>query len=347
MAEAWDAAAVEIRPMSLFSADTSADRMPVTVLTGFLGSGKTTVLNRLLKSPRFADTAVIVNEFGAVGLDHLLIEAVDGEMVLLKSGCICCSIRSDLETSLRELLARRDDGRISFSRIVIETTGLADPAPIAHLTLNNPLTAPHLAPARIVTTVDVPYGEQHLRQHWEARKQVVLADAVLVTQADLAPDRVQALAGAVAKLNPAAPQLVCAHGEVDPKWLLAPGSMQDALDTRSPGREHAHGEINSLALRAEAPLDWLRLQDWLARLRAAHGEQLLRVKGVLDLQGESQPVAIHGIHHVFHPPVRLAAWPAGERHSQLVLIVRGLDVEALRVSFAEACPAPGERSWQG
>ncbi len=221
MADAWDA-------MSLFSADTSLARTPVTVLTGFLGSGKTTVLNRLLKQPQCADTAVIVNEFGAIGLDHLLVEAVDGEMVLLKSGCICCSLRSDLESSLRELLARRDDGRIDFARIVIETTGLADPAPIAQLTLNHPLTAPFLAPARIVATVDAPHGELHLRQQWEARKQVVLADAVLLTQQDLAPENVGALRAAVAGLNPTAPQFACTHGEVEPQVLLAPGAWSTA-----------------------------------------------------------------------------------------------------------------------
>jgi G3E family GTPase len=329
--------------MSLFSADTSATRTPVTVLTGFLGSGKTTVLNRLLKSPHLADTAVIVNEFGAIGLDHLLIEAVDGEMVLLKSGCVCCSVRSDLESSLRDLLARRDEGRIGFARIVIETTGLADPAPIAHLTLNNPLTAPHLAPARIVATIDAPFGERHLREHWEARKQVALADAVLLTQADLAPASVDSLRAAVARLNSQAPQCSCVHGEVDPGVLLAPGAWRDPFEPSS--HRHAHGEVESLALVADAPLDWLRVQSWLGRLRAGHGERLLRVKGVLDLQGEAQPVAVHGIHHVFHPPVRLRDWPPGLRRSQLALIVRGLDVGALRESFevevlAEA-PRPG------
>jgi len=330
MAEPWD-------DMSLFSADTAARRTPLTVLTGFLGSGKTTVLNRLLGSPQFADTAVIINEFGAIGLDHLLVEAVDGEMVLLKSGCICCSVRSDLESSLRELLARRDDGRIGFVRIVVETTGLADPAPIAQLTLNNPLTAPFLAPARIVATVDAPYGVAHLREHWEARKQVALADAVLLTQSDVAPHNVAALREAVARLNPAAPQLACTHGEVDPQVLLAPAASPAAIEATAPppAQHHAHGEIASLALEADAPLDWLRVQAWLARLRAEHGERLLRVKGVLDLQGEVQPVAVHGIHHVFHPPVRLREWPAGPRRSRLVLIVRGPAVDFLRETFAQ------------
>lgn len=319
--------------MNLFSADTSASRIPVTVLTGFLGSGKTTVLNRALRSPQFADTAVIVNEFGAIGLGHLLVEAVDGEMVLLKSGCVCCSIRSDLESSLRELLARRDEGRIGFARIVVETTGLADPAPIAHLTLNNPLTTPFLAPARIVTTIDAPFGTAHLAAHWEARKQVALADAVLLTQSDLAPANLPALRDAVQALNPGAPQLTCEHGAVDPQWLLAPVRPHALPSVHAHTHQHAHGEIDSIALTADAPLDWPRVQDWLASLRAAHGPELLRVKGILDLQGEDRPVAIHGIHHVFHPPVTLRNWPPGPRQSRLVLIVQGLDLATLRSGF--------------
>ena len=329
--------------MKLFSADTSANRTPITVLTGFLGSGKTTVLNRALRSPQFADTAVIVNEFGAIGLDHLLVEAVDGEMVLLKSGCVCCSIRSDLESSLRELLARRDEGRIGFARIVVETTGLADPAPIAHLTLNNPLTTPFLAPARIVTTIDAPHGAAHLAAHWEARKQVALADAVLLTQSDLAPGNLNALRGAIQVLNPGAPQLSCEHGAVDPQWLLPPASPHALPSAPAHHHEHAHGEIVSIALTADVPLDWPRVQDWLARLRAAHGPELLRVKGILELQGEDRPVAIHGIHHVFHPPVTLREWPPGPRQSRLVLIVKGLDLAMLRSGFLDAVGANAAR----
>jgi G3E family GTPase len=329
--------------MSLFAADTTEQRTPLTVLTGFLGSGKTTVLNRALRSPQFADTAVIVNEFGAIGLDHLLVESVDGEMVLLKSGCICCNLRSDLESSLRELLARRDEGRIRFARIVVETTGLADPAPIAHLSLNNPLTAPYLQPARIVTTVDAPYGATHLREHWEARKQVALADLLLLTQADLAPEQMTNLHAELAQLNSAAPRLVCDHGQVDPEHLLGSGGQPQRRDQSSERREHEgthehahehmHGEIRSLSLRAREPLEWQRVHNWLAQLRGQFGAELLRVKGVLDLAGEQQPVAIHGIHHVFHPPVRLSAWPAGARESQLVLIVRELEIAMLRESF--------------
>lgn len=338
--------------MSLFAADNTEARTPVTVLTGFLGSGKTTVLNHALRQPQFADTAVIINEFGAIGLDHWLVESVDGEMVVLKSGCICCSIRSDLESSLRELLARRDEQRLSFGRIVIETTGLADPAPIVQLSLGNPLTAHFLAPARVVTTVDAPYGAERLARFAEARKQVALADHVLLTQLDLAPAMEADTRRTVSGLNPFTPITACERGVVDPAVLLEPGRARwrvaddraghsgyaDHLrHTHGGGQETdgvGHGRIESLVLSAAEPLDWLRLQTWLAALRAERGTQLLRVKGVLNLQGEAQPVAIHGVHHVFHPAVRLRRWPTADRTSRLVLIVQDLDPEVLRRSFA-------------
>jgi G3E family GTPase len=322
--------------MSWFGSDESEARTPVTVLTGFLGSGKTTVLNHALRQPAFADTAVIINEFGAIGLDHWLVESVDGEMIVLKSGCICCSVRSDLETSLRELLARRDEGRIDFRRVVIETTGLADPAPIVHLTLGNPLTAHFLAPAQIVTTVDAPCGVERLAQHAEARKQVALADHVLLTQLDLAPERDAKTRAAVAALNRHAPVEPCLKGAVEPQVLLSRPTRQRWGElARHIGHDHAtaHAGINGLSLTASEPLDWLRVQTWLAALRTQHGPQLLRVKGLLNLQGEAQPVVIQGVHHVFHPPVRLAAWPTDDMTSRLVLITQDLDVEAVRESF--------------
>jgi G3E family GTPase len=329
--------------MSLFSPDTDTERIALTVLTGFLGSGKTTVLNRFLRAPSCADTAVIVNEFGAIALDHLLVEAVSGDMVVLANGCVCCAVRTDLESSLRELLARRDEGTLDFARIVIETSGLADPAPIAHLSLNNPLTAPFIAPARIVTTVDAPCGRMHLEQQWEARKQVALADAILLTQGDLAGAEVEALRAALRRLNPAASLHDCLHGAVDPAVLLQPAT-RTISDLQLYTQRHRHDEIGTLALTADAPLDWLRVQAWLARLRAEHGERLLRVKGLLDLEGEVQPIAVHGIHHVFHPPVALRAWPEGPRRSALVLITRGLDSEALRASFTEEVLEPSRAS---
>jgi G3E family GTPase len=324
--------------MSWFGTDDSEARTPVTVLTGFLGSGKTTVLNHALRQPAFADTAVIINEFGAIGLDHWLIESVDGEMIVLKSGCICCSVRSDLEDSLRELLARRDEGCIDFRRFVIETTGLADPAPIIHLTLGNPLTAHFLAPARVVTTVDTPCGIERLAQHAEARKQVALADHVLLTQLDLAPERDAQTRAAVVALNRYALVQPCLNGAAEPQVLLSGSTRQRWGElARHVGHDHAtaHAGIDALSLIASEPLDWLRVQAWLAALRTQHGPQLLRVKGLLNLQGEAQPVVIQGVHHVFHPPVRLPAWPTDDSSSLLVLITQDLDIEAVRASFIE------------
>ena len=340
--------------MSLFDPDRHADRMPVTVLTGFLGSGKTTLLNHLLRSPELADTAVIINEFGEIGLDHLLVDSVDGEMTVLKSGCVCCTLRSDLESALRALLARRDRGEIpAFKRIVIETTGLADPAPIMQLMLNNPLVSHFCALAGVATTVDGLHGAGALVDHEEARKQAALADRLLVTKTDLAPDAVERLTAPLRALNPSAPILAVRDGVAAVDAVMPAREPDESARTRrwlafdthagataDPNR-HRDG-IEALCLTVHAPIDWLRLQGWLEQLRVVYGAQLLRAKGVFNLEGEAQPVVVHGVHHVFHPAVRLAAWPDGERTSKLVLIFRAAPVAEIRASFAAHVAAPAD-----
>jgi len=330
---------------SLFDPDRSADRTPVTVVTGFLGSGKTTLVNRLLRDPDLADTAVIVNELGAIAIDHALVESVREEIVVLKSGCVCCSLRSDLETALRSLLARRDTGDVPpFRRIVIETTGLADPAPIMQLLLANPLLVHFCTLARVVATVDAVFGERQLAERWEARKQAVLADTLLVTKRDLAPHGARSLATALRALNPRARIADCDGGCVDSALVLpsadrsperALRESEHALDEWLAPHASSHGDIDSIAIVRASPLDWLAVQQWLAGLRARYGPQLLRVKGVLDLDGEDAPVVVHGVHHVFHPPVRLRAWTS-ERRSQLVFITAGLDPRVIAASFDAA-----------
>lgn len=333
--------------MSLFDRDKSAERLPVSLVTGFLGSGKTTLINRLLRRPGMADTAVLVNEFGEVALDHRLVEPLEGEVVVLPSGCICCAVRSDVEATLRDLLARRHREEVPrFARVLIETTGLADPAPLVQLLLANPLLLHHLRLDAVVATVDAGLGSTQLDRHREAVKQVALADRIVVTKRDLAvPHQERQLRERLGRLNPGAALLAADHGEIDPALLFAAGLYRP--DRRIPDVARwlaleAHGAvlarhedgIAALSLTATAPLEWPPFQDWLARLRAERGPDLLRVKGVLDIVGEAAPLAIHGVHHVFHPPTLLAAWPEGPRQSALVLIGRNLDHAALAAGWA-------------
>ncbi len=330
----------------VFGPDRAGERIPVAVITGYLGSGKTTLLNHLLRQPAMADSAVIVNELGEIGLDHLLVERIDGETVLLQSGCICCTVRSDLETSLRGLLAKARAGAIpAFARVLVETTGIADPAPICQLLLNNPLLTHWFALDAVVTTVDALHGEQQLCARAEARKQVALADRLLVTKGDLvAGAELDALDDHLAALNPMAPRFRVVQGEITAERLLG-GSTANPVRRVAELAEvaaghaphHAHGHaIAALAFTFATPLPWPRVRRWLAALRAHHGERLLRVKGVLDLEGETAPVVVHGVHHVFHPPVHLPAWPDGERRSRLVLITDGLDRATVEALWAES-----------
>lgn len=313
--------------------------VPVTVLTGFLGSGKTTVLNQLLRAPDLADTAVVINEFGEVGLDHLLIEQAIENAVLLKNGCICCTVRGDIADTLRELFRKRDSGQLPwFSRIAIETTGLADPAPVVHSVLDAGLG---VRLDGIVTTLDALHAPMQLLRQEEARRQVAFADRILLTKTDLAtPAQVAAAELAVRKINALSPiRAVSVLGVV-------PGDVFDlgvAVRPALPFDQHPHGDIASVVLWPDSALLWESVQYWLDSVLSLRGADILRIKGVLRLEGCPAPVVLQAVHHVVHPLQFLsdaASKALGEDESFLVVIGHGLSAAGLRASFRAAMRRP-------
>lgn len=330
--------------------------VPVSILTGFLGSGKTTVLNHLLAQEGMASTAVIINEFGEVGIDHLLVENVDERMMRLASGCLCCTIRGDLLQTLQDIFSKVARGDIPpVDRVLVETTGLADPAPILHALMAAPAALQRCRLDTIITTVDAVNGLRTLDRHREAVQQVAVADRVLLTKTDLQHDA-DVLRARIRALNPAAPIIEVTHGHAEAAALLG-GGMHTLLD-RSPdvlawlnpsayaGQDHGHGgdrghghhhdvnrhddEIYAYCIVREEPIRTSAFEELLALLTAEHGDDLLRVKGILHLQEKpGTPALIHGVQHVFHPVRWLARWPGDDRRSRLVFITRGIPRERL------------------
>jgi G3E family GTPase len=317
--------------------------IPLTVLTGFLGSGKTTRLNAWLKDPAFADTLVIINEFGAVGLDHLLIEEAQGDMLLMAAGCLCCTIRGDLVATLEDLLRRRDNNRTRFfRRVVIETTGLADPLPILQAVLQHPYLSKRFRIASVLTLVDAVHGASTLENHAEARRQAALADALILTKTDLTDARSRdRTVQPVRAINPFAPWL-------DPQEALRPEalSMQrfrperlEEADLQTwlglnpslshiPGHDpNRHGaDIEAFALVSEARVTEGQLIVFREAVRMLLGPKLLRLKGLVAMAEEpDQPMLIHHVQSVSEPPVRLARWPTRDRRTRLVVIAQGAE----------------------
>jgi G3E family GTPase len=323
--------------------------IPVNLITGFLGSGKTTLLRRLLASPALTGTAVLVNELGEVALDHLLLREVDERTVVLPSGCVCCSIRGDLSAAIRDLLSQRDRGLLPpFDRVAIETTGLADPGPILFTITAEPVIRHHFRLGNIVTTVDGVNGLRTLAHHPESIQQVVVADRLVITKRDLAgADAVQALRHDLRRLNPGAPILDSAD-PLSPDDLLtrdlhdAPGRLDDArrwgdltLDpdaARGMARRHLD-DIGTVTLTFDEPMDWTAFGIWLSMLLHRYGEQVLRVKGILQVAGAPTPVMVQGVQHLVHPPMHLDCWPTADHRTHLVFIVRGLDRRQLERSL--------------
>jgi G3E family GTPase len=317
--------------------------VPVTILTGFLGAGKTTLVRKFLETPEGQGTALIVNEFGSVGIDDALLRTSTDEVTLLGNGCVCCNTRSDLQIALRRLVADRDRGKIPhFGRVLIETSGLADISPILQTFSTDRALGGEFAIEVVLTLVDAVTGLRNLDKAPEARKQAILADRLVITKIDLADKRTRdRLAAKLKKLNPRAAIDMALDGDIDPNHLIESG--QDATAPRRTGfvAEASHSDgIASFVIREKEPLDWPVFQRALDTLVSLRGPDLLRIKGLLNLKGSKGPVVFQAVQHLIHPPVELADWPDKDRSSRLVFITHGVSEQQVWNMF-DACKALG------
>ena len=358
--------------------------IPLSVLTGFLGAGKTTILNKLLQDPGMAGTAVIINEFGEIGLDHLLVETADENVMEMSSGCLCCTIRGDLIDTMEDLMTRRDEGTVApFDRVLIETTGLADPAPILHTIMNHPWLVARYRLESVITVVDAVNGEQTLDAHGESVKQVAVADRIILSKADLleglaGEEKLASLVIRLRKLAPAARLLDTNTGEATPerlfnaglydpdsktpdvkRWLAEEAYSTDAGRRGCRGRGHHHSHdhghdhdpnrhddhIKAFCIATNDAIGAPSFDLFLELLRSYHGPNLLRVKGIVKIEEDpGRPFIIHGVQHVFHPPVQLEAWPDADERSRLVFITRDVEkaeLEKLFTAFTDRTQAAG------
>jgi G3E family GTPase len=326
-------------------------RTPVHILTGFLGSGKTTLLRRLLADPALADTAVVINEFGEVGLDQLLVREVAEDVILLSSGCLCCTVRDDLVSTLADLDRMMQSGEIPpFGRAIVETTGLADPAPIMQAVLSMKELASRYRLGQVVTTVDGLNGARTLAMHREARRQSAMADRIVVTKCDLADEHArEALVDQLATLNPHATvqrsdRIGSAAGDLfmdsDAPWQRPRFQSGHARSPEEDAHGHAHegpahdGTIGTFTVFPGTAIDWEPFVDWLDLLLASRGDSILRVKGLLEVRGDDRPVVLQGVQHVLYPPEHLPAWPASSPPGGwIVFIARDLTRSAIENSL--------------
>lgn len=323
------------------SLDAIPERVvPVTVISGFLGSGKTTLLRHLLASPDAQDMAVIVNEFGEVGIDHLLLANVTEDIALLESGCLCCQAGESLSRTLVELASARHLHGGHLSHVLIETSGLADPAPVMHSLLSDPAINRRFQLRQLVTVVDAVFGTGQLADYPESKKQAMLADHILISKSDVATAKqVQALEAELAALNPVASRMPVRHGVVAVDSLLdgaRRGSLEHWEALAATGPVHGKSDVGSESVVIKEALDWRRFSDWLSAFLHARGEDVLRVKGMLNVAGEPSPVIIDGIQQVFYAPQRLPAWPGDARDSRIVVISRHLPPGTVRRSVLAA-----------
>ncbi len=348
---------------------TASSITPVTLLTGFLGSGKTTLLNRLLHHPSMQETAVLINEYGAVSIDHLLVREASENIMVMSNGCICCSVAGDMVQALRDLYFKRANGEIpDFKRVVIETTGLADPAPIMHTLIEMPLVAARYSFSGIVTTVDAVHGEQQLNDHFESVKQSAVADRIVLTKTDTAsPEQIAHLRTRLHALNPGADVHEAIAGDIAPEILFDTGLYQPSRKTtdvqnwlrasaytlvptqdswlapRSIAATRHDERIRSFVISLSEPVAWAGLVDALEMMTSLRGENLLRIKGIVNVAGEQLPRVIHAVQHTIYPAATLSAWPDEDRSTQLVFITRDIDEtfirQALNSFIAETTPA--------
>ncbi len=334
-----------------FERDPLAGKLPVTLITGFLGSGKTTLISRLLKHPEMNRVAVVINEIGEIGIDHDLVTMSSENVSLLANGCLCCTVRTDLQETLRELFGQRRAGQIAdFDRVIVETTGLADPAPVIQTLVSDTMLAAQYRLDGVVTLVDAVNGLGQLERQPEANKQIALADRILVTKSDLSnPDAIATLREAIHAINPQADSRMVLMGAIEPSELTGLGlaSARAGTGTLRFLGEALEGEgerylaerkggrhdpaISTLSLRFDASFTWEAFSATMELLTTLRGPDLLRVKGIVNVAGK--PVVVQGVQHIFHPPVELDRWPSADTGTRLVFITRNIPVEAIRGLF--------------
>ena len=335
--------------------DPLAGKIPVTLVTGFLGSGKTTLIARLLKHPAMDRVAVVINELGEIGIDHDLVAMSSENVSLLANGCLCCTVRTDLQETLRELFGDRRAGRIAdFDRVIVESTGLADPAPVIQTLASDSMLGAQYRLDGVVTLVDAVNAPMQLTEFAEAQRQVALADRIFITKADLADEAgLAALHAMLRELNATAQVQRCAMGDLHPSQLidigLSSARASDAtlrflgeldaqasqagetyLAHRLPARHDPR--VQTQSLRFDTPFAWAAFTAAMELVISMRGKDLLRVKGIVNVEGE--PVVVQGVGHVFHPPLPLDRWPSEDKGSRLVFITRGIEGSTLRALFA-------------
>lgn len=299
-------------------------RWPVTMLTGMLGSGKTTLLRHALSEPKMTGTVLLINEIGEIGIDHHLIERIDGETILLRGGCLCCAFRADLPQTLNVMRNRwLQDGTFDMQRVIVETTGLADPDPILLQLATNPLIKDDFPLSRVVVTVDAQHASDQIRRRRESQRQIAIADQVILTKSDVAlPDATATVERMIRSLNPHAPVIRVIGGRLAPRdWVGTSAGRSLVGFSMCSATAHDLSEIDTLSLTAETPLGWSEFEPVLANIITEFGRALLRLKGILNVSESERPVVIHGVHHVFYPVEFLDCWPDADHRSRLVIVV--------------------------